>query len=63
MLELTKYVLKKVSFDRQLFKKELIKSTRLLKRDELMLLYAWCLIHFTGEYQELVRQVFQRSFS
>jgi hypothetical protein len=63
MLELTKYVLKKVSFDRQLFRKELNKAIRHLSRDELLALYAWCLVHFTSEYQDLIREAFVKALA
>ena len=57
MLDLTKYVLKKVSFDNGLFKKELIKATKALKKEELMLLYAWGLVQFASEHQSMLREV------
>jgi hypothetical protein len=57
MLELTKYVLKKVSFDRSLFKKELIKATQALKKEELMLLYAWGVVQFATDYQMMFKEV------
>lgn len=59
MLEMTKLVLRKVSFDRNLFRKELEKSTRWLKKEELLLLQAWCLTTFAGKYDDLVLEVFQ----
>ncbi len=57
MLKLTKYVLEKVSFDKKLFKKELIKATKALKKEELMLLYTWGLVEFASEHQEMLREV------
>lgn len=57
MLNLTKYVLEKVSFDKGLFKKELIKATKALKKEELMLLYTWGLVQFASEHQEMLREV------
>ena len=57
MLKLTKYVLEKVSFDKGLFKKELIKATKALKKEELILLYTWGLMHFAIEQQEMLREV------
>lgn len=57
MLELTKYVLKKVSFDKGLFKKELIKATRALKKEDLMILYAWGLVQFATEHQAVLREI------
>ena len=58
MLEMTKYVLKKVSFDKVLFRKELIKATKWLKKDDLLLLQAWCLVTFAGKYEEMIIEVF-----
>ena len=57
MLELTKYVLKKVSFDRTLFKKELIKATQALKKEELMLLYTWGVVQFATDYQLMFKEI------
>jgi hypothetical protein len=57
MLELSKSVLKKVSFDRRLFRKELLKAKRWLRREELVLLKAWCLVTFAGVYDEVIMEV------
>ena len=57
MLKLTKYVLQKVSFDKGLFKKELIKATKSLQKEDLMLLYTWGLVEFASEHQEMLREV------
>ncbi|MAX80754.1 MAG: hypothetical protein CL843_11355 [Crocinitomicaceae bacterium] len=62
MLEMTKLVLRKVSFDRVLFKKELVKATKWLKKDELLVLQAWCLITFAGKYDDLIIEVFRNTF-
>ena len=61
MLEMTKYVLRKVSFDRVLFRKELIKATKWLKQEDLLLLHAWCLITFAGKYEDLIIEVFRNT--
>ena len=61
MLELTKTVLDRVSFDRRLFRKELIKSTKWLKREELLLLQVWCLSKFAGTYDDLIIEVLQNA--
>jgi len=42
MLEYVKTILKKVSFDRGLFEKELLKAIRSLLVDEVMKLKEWC---------------------
>jgi hypothetical protein len=57
MLHLSKSVLKKVSFDRLLFKKELQKAKQWLKREEQILLRAWCLATFAGTYEDVVLEV------
>jgi len=58
MLELSKYVLRKVSFDRTLFRKELIKATKRLGQSDRILLYAWCLATFGNQYREVIVEVF-----
>ena len=57
MFEFCQQILLKVSFDRHLFKKELIKMIHLLKRDEVKLLQAWCLVTFV-QHQDVVHDVF-----
>jgi hypothetical protein len=57
MLEFCKQVLLKVSFDRKLFKKELIKMVGMLKREDVLVLKAWCLVTFV-QYQDIVLEVF-----
>ncbi len=57
MLEMSKLVLQKVSFDRSLFKKELIKTRNWLKRDEVLVLKAWALVTFAGKYDDLILEV------
>ena len=58
MLEFCQQVLLKVSFDRRLFKKELIKMISMLKREEVMLLKIWCLTTFGVQYQDIIKEVF-----
>ncbi|GAA4830928.1 hypothetical protein [Algivirga pacifica] len=47
MLEYSKTILEKVSFDRNLFEKELNKAFALLTRDETLKLKIWCSQRFT----------------
>ncbi len=54
MLEYTKLILEKVSFDRRLFEKELKKAIRYLIEPELRELELWCMERFGLQYQ-LVR--------
>ena len=58
MYEMSKQILQKVSFDKSLFRKELLKAAKWLRQEERMLLYAWCLSYFGSEYHTIVREVF-----
>ena len=59
MLEYSKTVLQKVSFNRELFGKELRKSLRWLKKEEIILLQVWCLATYNEQYSDILREVFQ----
>ena len=59
MLEFTKKVLKKVSFDKNLFKKELSKSIRWLSKKEVLILKIWALTTFT-QYKSITLDVFDQ---
>ncbi len=59
MLEYVKLILSKVSFDKTLFEKELIKSLKTLKKDELIQLKQWCNEKFTDIHLLIVNRVFQ----
>ncbi|MEA3480147.1 MAG: hypothetical protein U9R60_18330 [Bacteroidota bacterium] len=59
MLEYTKTILQKVSFDKSLFQKELKKSIKWLRKEEILTLYAWCMLTFGETYGELIRDVFK----
>ena len=58
MLDFAKKVLLNVSFDKDLFQKELIKVTKLLGKKELVALYTWCLLNYGETYKEVITQVF-----
>jgi len=58
MLELSKKVLEKVSFDRYLFQKELVKAVNWLKKDEVPTLKVWCLASF-AMYNDVILEVFE----
>jgi hypothetical protein len=61
MLELTKHILQRVSFDKILFRKELIKALKWLKEDEALLLQAWCISTFTNEeFRTIIREVYKK---
>ena len=57
MLKFCKSILKKVSFDPNLFKKELAKSTKWLNKQELSSLKIWALGYFT-HYKQIIQEVF-----
>lgn len=58
MLEYTKLILKKVSFNRELFRKELKKSISWLKKDEILSLQSWCMITYGDIYGDVIRESF-----
>ncbi|HRH67971.1 MAG: hypothetical protein JNL43_07725 [Flavobacteriales bacterium] len=59
MMEFSKQVLQKVSFDQRLFKKELIKARRWVGQHDQLVLKAWCLATFGHMYRDLIMDVFQ----
>lgn len=59
MYEMSKKVLVRVSFDRKLFQKELIKCIKWVKRDERHLLKIWCLTTFV-HYQDVIMDAFEQ---
>lgn len=58
MLEFTKRILTKVSFDRLLFKKELKKAVKWLSKDELHQLKVWCQQRFGSIYGDVINETF-----
>jgi hypothetical protein len=60
MFEYSKEILTKVSFDRNLFKKELLKAIKWLKADERKLLMMWCLTTFGHKYSDIIAQAFRQ---
>ncbi len=60
MLEYTKKILTKVSFDRSLFRKELSKAVRWLGKDELRMLKVWCITTFGSYYRDVILDVFKK---
>ncbi len=59
MLELSKKVITKVSFDKKLFKKELQKSLLWLNKSEMISLKIWSLAAFT-QYRKIILDVFDQ---
>jgi len=59
MLEYCKTILSKVSFDKVLFEKELIKAIRKLVDKELKALKKWCYKKFSRLYSPILDKHFQ----
>lgn len=59
MLEFSQHILKSVSFDRNLFKKELKKMLLWAKPDEALLLKAWCIATFGHLYGDVITDAFR----
>lgn len=58
MLQYTKQILTKVSFDRKLFRKELIKARRFLKNaDDRQKLMVWALATFGAKYGDMITEI------
>lgn len=59
MLELTKKILVRVSFDPLLFQKELSKAIRWMSdSEEVMRLKDWCFKEFGGIYPSIIQKAF-----
>ena len=62
MLELTKKILVKVSFDSLLFQKELQKALKWIKdQEEINRLHEWVVVEFGSKYPSIISKVFTRS--
>jgi hypothetical protein len=59
MYEMSKKILERVSFDRALFSKELMKALKWLKPDEKLLLKVWCLSTFGHTYKDVILDAFR----
>jgi|TARA_B110000263_G_C15203440_1_gene461725 hypothetical protein len=59
MLEFSKKILRKVSFDKNLFRKELRKSTMWLNKKEVITLKIWALTTFS-QYKNTILEVFDK---
>ncbi len=62
MLEYSKEILLKVSFDKVLFTKELGKAIKWLKNDEQRVLMMWCLATFGAKYSDVIISMFRRAY-
>lgn len=59
MLELTKNILTKVSFDAQLFKKELEKALKwITDAEEIKKFKDWCITEFGSKYPSIIKSAF-----
>jgi hypothetical protein len=59
MLEYVKTILKKVSFDRKLFEKELMKAITSLLESEVSRLKAWCYRTFGQIHRSILNRCFE----
>jgi len=59
MLEFSKKILSKVSFDKKLFRKELHKCARWLSQKEMIHLKIWALTAFS-QYRNIILEVFDQ---
>ena len=53
------FILEKVSFDAQLFEKELLKSLTIINKEELKKFKKWCFIKFGRMYKKLLQKSFR----
>ena len=59
MLEHQKLILVKLSHDREMFRKEIIKSFRWLKSCEIIRLRRWLKDNYGIKYSDIIREVFE----
>ncbi|MFA5575454.1 MAG: hypothetical protein WC994_10465 [Brumimicrobium sp.] len=63
MIELSKTILKKVSFDKYLFQKELEKSLKWIsKSEDLQDFKDWCIVEFGHLYPSILKKVFNKMY-
>lgn len=59
MVELTKKILRSVSFDPQLFQKELYKALKWINdAEEIRKFQEWCIMEFGGKYPKIIQKAF-----
>lgn len=64
MLELTKKILRVVSFDSQLFQKELYKAQKwITDAEEIKRFQEWCITEFSSKYPIIIRKAFSHSLT
>jgi hypothetical protein len=59
MLEYAKVILPKVSFDKNLFRKELVKCLNWVEPAEIHELRDWCYENFKNQYPGILDEVFE----
>lgn len=59
MLSFVQQVLTKVSFDKELFRKELKKGLKWISPGERAILLTWCIAHFGQSHQDVIKEVFR----
>lgn len=59
MLELTKKILRGVSFDAALFQKELYKALKWINdAEEVRRFHEWCIVEFGTKYPQIIKRAF-----
>lgn len=58
MLEYAKIILPKVSFSKELFRKELIKCIKWVEPNQIQELYFWCVENFKEIYPDVLEEAF-----
>lgn len=61
MIEYVKLILEKVSFEKELFEKELRKGLKLLSFKEIRELRKWCYEHFGSIYRGILNRTFRKT--
>ncbi len=59
MLEYSKMILEKVSFDNYIFEKELSKAVKRISTDEISSLEAWINDNFSDRYPQVIDRIFR----
>ncbi|MBN1598748.1 MAG: hypothetical protein JW894_10670 [Bacteroidales bacterium] len=59
MLEHQKKVLEQLSYDKVLFRKEILKSFRWLKSYEIIMLHNWLKDNYGQKYPDVIQDVFE----
>ena len=58
MLEYAKVILPKVSFSKELFRKELNKCIHWVEPEQIQELYSWCIENFKEMYPDVLAEAF-----